>query len=181
MRREDAWNLLRRYVSKEVWLKHAMAVEAIMRALAQHLGEDEARWGLVGLLHDVDFELASVKQHGLLAAQILRGKVDPEVLRAIQSHTFEQSGVAPQSRMENCLIAADAISGLIIASALVMPSKSLGQVRVSTIAKKFRQRDFARRCSRERMRFCERVGIELEKFFEIALKALREVADSLGL
>ncbi|RLG02355.1 MAG: phosphohydrolase, partial [Thaumarchaeota archaeon] len=112
---------------------------------------------------------------------ILGDRVPSEVIRAIKAHNFENTGVAPESDLEKALIAADAVSGLVIASALVMPSKKLEEVRVETLERKFKQKDFARNVSRERIRFCEQLGIPLREFLEISLNALKEISSDLGL
>jgi len=181
--REDALKLLRENVRNEKMILHMIAVGAIMRELARYLGEDEDLWELVGLLHDIDYERTkdNPSKHGLVAEEILRSLVSDDVLRAIKSHNYENTGVEPRTRMEKALIASDAVSGLIIACALVMPSKRLEEVKVKTVKKKFKQKDFARNVSRERILFCEQVGIPMEKFFELALNALKTVSDELGL
>jgi len=117
----------------------------------------------------------------LLAEDILKDKVDEEIIRAIKSHNFEHTKVNPESKMEYTLIAADAISGLIIAAALIVPSKKLADVKVKSIKKKFKQKDFARNCNRENILYCEKIDIPREKFFEISLKALQSISDDLGL
>ena len=181
--REDALKLLRENVRNEKMILHMIAVGAIMRELARYLGEDEDLWELVGLLHDIDYERTkdNPSKHGLVAEEILRSLVSDDVLRAIKSHNYENTGVEPRTRMEKALIASDAVSGLIIACALVMPSKKLEEVKVKTVKKKFKQKDFARNVSRERILFCEQIGIPREKFFELALNALKGVSDELGL
>ena len=183
MDRGEALRLVEENVSNRKIVLHMIAVSAIMRALARYFGEDEEEWELVGLLHDIDYERtkANPARHGLEAENILKGRVSEEVLRAIKAHNFENTGVKPETRLENALIAADAVSGLIIASALVMPHKKLEEVRVETLEKKFRQKDFARSVSRERIMFCEKLGLSREKFFELALEALKEVSGELGL
>ena len=183
MKREEAIKLIKQNVKRENLFKHMLAVEAIMRGLARFLNEDEEKWGLTGLLHDIDFDLTekNPKEHGLLAESILKGKVDEEIIRAIKSHNFENTGIIPRSKMEKALVAADSISGLIVACALVMPSKKLSEVKVKTIKKKFKQKDFARNCKRERILICELIGIPKEKFFEIALNSLQGISDELGL
>lgn len=184
MNREEAISLIKENISNKNLFKHMLAVEAIMRNIAQYLGEDVEKWGMVGLIHDIDYEKTkdSPKIHGIIATEkILKDKVDEEILRAIKSHNFENTGVEPETRMEKALIAADSISGLIVACALVMPSKKLEEVRVETVKNKFKQKDFARNCSRERILFCEKIGIDKEKFFEIALNALKKISDELGL
>ncbi|HDD66941.1 MAG TPA: HDIG domain-containing protein [Nitrososphaeria archaeon] len=183
MDKDEALRLVEENVSDRRIVLHMIAVSAIMRALARYLGEDEEEWGLVGLLHDIDYERtkADPARHGLEAENILKGRVSEEVLRAIKAHNFENTGVKPETRLENALIAADAVSGLIVASALVMPHKRLEEVRVETLEKKFRQKDFARRVSRERIMFCEKLGLSREKFFELALEALKGISGELGL
>ncbi len=183
MDRGEALRLVEENVSNRKIVLHMIAVSAIMRALARYFGEDEEKWELVGLLHDIDYERTKKDpaRHGLEAENILKGRVSEEVLRAIKAHNFENTGVKPETRLENALIAADAVSGLIIASALVMPHKKLEEVRVETLEKKFRQKDFARSVSRERIMFCEKLGLSREKFFELALEALKEVSGELGL
>jgi len=182
MNREEALKLVKEYLKEEKHLKHVLAVEAIMRGLAEYLNEDVEKWGLVGLLHDLDFELVGkdLNEHTKKTAEILKGKVSEEIIHAIMAHN-EKSGVQAQNKMEYALRAADAASGLIIATALVMPHKKLTEVKVKSIKKKFKSKDFARNVSRERIRECEKLGLELTKFFEIALKALQGVASKLGL
>ena len=181
--RDDALRLLEENVRDRKIILHMIAVGAIMKELARYFGEDEEVWELVGLLHDIDYERTKgdPSRHGLVAEEILRSLVSEDILRAIKAHNFENTGIEPRTRMEKALIASDAISGLIIACALVMPSKKLEEVKVKTIKKKFKQKDFARNVSRERILFCEQIGIPREKFFELALNALKGVSDELGL
>lgn len=187
MDREEAFALVKQNVTKENLIKHMLAVEAIMKGCAEFLKEsgedvDVEKWTLLGLIHDIDFEKApDPKIHGTVSSEILQGKVDEEMIHAIKSHNFENLGVQPESKMEYCLIAADAVSGLVIAAALIIPSKKLNDVKVESISKKFKKRDFARNCNRENILYCEKVGIEREKFFEISLKSLQGISDSLGL
>ena len=181
--RADALRLLEENVRDKKIILHMIAVGAIMKEVARYFGEDEELWELVGLLHDIDYERTKndPSKHGLVAEELLGSLVSEEVLRAIKSHNYENTGVEPKTRMEKALIASDAVSGLIIACALVMPSKKLEEVKVETVKKKFKQKDFARRVSRERILFCEEIGIPREKFFELALNALKEISGELGL
>ena len=181
--RDQAFKLVQDKVFKKNWIYHMLAVEAIMRGLASHFGEDEEEWGLVGLLHDIDFDCTekAMERHGLDAEYILSGKVSENVIRAIKAHNYELIGVEPESRMDNSLIAADAISGLIIASALVMPSKRIDEVSVKTLMKKYRQKDFAKGADRNRIKFYGKLEICKEEFFEIALSSLKKIGNSLGL
>lgn len=181
--REQAFALVRQNISKKNVIYHVVAVEAIMKALARNFGEDEEKWGLTGLLHDVDYEKteSTPERHSLLAETILKGQVEPEIIKAIKTHNFEHTGVKPEIKMEMALVAADAVSGLLIACALVMPSKKLADVRVESVNKKFRDKDFARGADRDRMLYCERLGLSKERFFEISLNGLKEYASEIGL
>lgn len=181
--REEALSLVKENVSKRNIVYHMIAVEAVMRSLARYFGEDEGLWGLTGLLHDIDYEKieGAWEKHGVLAEDILKDMVSEEIIRAIKAHNFERTGVTPESRMEKALIACDAISGLLIACALVMPSKKLADVKVKTVKKKFKTKDFARRVDRERILFCEKIEVPRDKFFEIALDGIRKQATEIGL
>jgi len=181
--REDALNLVKRNVTKRNVIYHMLAVEAIMRGVAKHFGEDEDKWGLIGLLHDIDYEKTeeTPEKHSLLAEELLKGFVPDEIIKSIKTHNFRHTGVLPETRMEKALIASDAISGLLVACALVMPSKKLADVKVETVAKKFKDKDFARGAERERVLVCEEIGVPREKFFEIALDGLKKSAADIGL
>lgn len=183
MERSEALRLVEENVKNKNLVRHMLAVEAIMKGLARFLGEDEASWGLTGLLHDVDFEKTSSNpaEHGILAEGILKGKVGEEVLRAIKAHNYDHTGVKPESKMEKALIAADSVSGLIMACALVMPSKKLNEVKLKTLKKKFKDKDFARGSSRDRILMCEAIGIPKDKFLEIALESLKGIGPELNL
>ncbi len=187
LQREEAVKLLRKYLRNERMIKHCIAVEAIMRALARRLGEDEMLWGLVGLLHDIDYEVVGkdLSRHGLVSAyEILKGKLPQQALEAIAAHN-ELTGVKPTTpeaeRMLHALRASDHMSGLIIATALVMPGKKLAEVKPRSVKKKFKSKDFARGVSRDRIREIERLGIDLNEFIELSLNALKSVANELGL
>ncbi len=181
--REEALTLIKANVSKRNMLYHMLAVEAIMKSLARSLDEDAALWGLTGLLHDVDFEKTekTPEKHGLLAEEILEGKCPREVIHAIKAHNSQNTKVTPETKMEKALIACDAISGLLIASALVMPSKKLKDVKVESVMRKFKDKDFARGADRNRIALCEEIGIPKEKFVEIALNGIMSVAEEIGL
>jgi hypothetical protein len=181
--RDEALSLVKKNVSKRNIVYHMLAVEAIMRNVAKHFGENEEVWGLIGLLHDIDYEKteATPEKHSLLAEEILKGIVPDEIIKSIKTHNFKHTGIMPENRMEKALIASDAISGLLVACALVMPSKKLADVKVETVAKKFKDKDFARGAERERILICEELGIPREKFFEIALNGLKSIANDIGL
>ncbi len=181
--REEAARLVKSNVGEKKILYHMLAVEAMMRGLARILGEDEDLWGLTGLLHDIDYEKTrnEPEKHAVVAGELLRGLVPDGVIRAIKAHNFQYTKVKPKTKMEKALIACDALSGLIIACALVMPSKKLEEVKVKTIMKKFKDKDFARGASRDRIILCEEIGVERKRFFQIALDALKGISSELGL
>jgi len=181
--RDEALNLVKKHVSKRNVVYHMLAVEAIMRSVAKHFQEDEELWGLVGLLHDIDYEKteATPEKHSLLAGEILKGLVPDELIKAIKTHNFRHTGIKPETKMEKALIACDAISGLLVACALVMPSQKIADVKVETVVKKFKDKDFARGADRERILICEEIEIPREKFFEIALNGVKNTATEIGL
>ena len=182
MERKEALSLVKEHVKQENLLKHMYAVEAIMEETAKFLNENQEKWRLLGLLHDIDFEKTpEPEKHCTLAPELLQEKFDEEFIKALKSHNFENLNIQPETKMELALIAADSVSGLIISCALVMPSKKLADVKVESILKKFKQKDFARNCSRERILYCEQIGIPKEKFFELSLKALQNISKELGL
>lgn len=181
--RDEAFELVGRKVSKRNVVYHMLAVEAIMRSVAKHLGEDVDKWALTGLLHDIDFEKteATPEKHSLLAEEMLKGLVSDDVMRAVKAHNFIHTHVMPEAKMEKALIASDAVSGLLIACALVMPSRKLAEVKADSVARKYRDKDFARGAERNRIIVCEDIGIPKDEFLEIALHGLQEAAARIGL
>lgn len=184
--REKALQLLREHLKDDKMVKHCIAVEAIMRALARRLGEDEETWGIIGLLHDIDYDEVGrdLKLHGLRAMEILREHLPEELLRVIACHN-ENTGIEPESeegkRMCIALRAADQISGLIVATALVMPSRKIEEIKLSTLRRKFKSKDFARGVRRDRIVAIESLGLSLDEFMQLALDAMKRVAHELGL
>jgi uncharacterized protein len=185
--RERALEIVRSHVKRENLLKHIYAVEAIMRGTAAELGEDVDIWALAGLLHDADFDetFNDPARHGNRSVEILQAEagieVTPEIIRAIKAHNPEHTGTQPESRMEYALLAADAISGLIIAMALIIPTKKLSDVKPENIPRRFKEKDFARNCNRTNMMLCEKAGMNFEQFSAVALKSLQVISSELGL
>ncbi|MDW5562431.1 MAG: HD domain-containing protein [Methanomassiliicoccus sp.] len=180
--RESALALVREHVKKESNIKHMVAVGAIMREIAVRSGEDADRWELAGILHDIDMEVCSgMRDHTLVAKDLLAGKVDEGLVEVIMAHNHEVTGIPVDSRFKVALIAADAASGLVIACALVMPSKRLADVQLSSLRKKFGNKDFAKGVSRERIMRCEELGMPRDEFLEVALDGLNKVSAELGL
>lgn len=184
--RAEAYNLLTQYLKDERMVKHCIATEAIMKVLAKKLGEDEELWGLVGLLHDVDYDYVGRDplKHGLSALLILKGVLPEYALEAIAMHN-DRNGFKTSSeaavRLSHALRASDHLSGLIIATTLVMPGKKLSEVRVESISRKFKAKDFARSVDRSRILEIEMLGLSLEEFFSIGLEALNNIAEELNL
>ncbi len=185
MDREEALKLLKTYLNSPNLVKHSLATEAIMRSLARRLGKDQELWGLAGLLHDLDLELVEndMSLHGLRTAEILEERGIPEeVLQAIKMHNTEGLGLGERSTpFQHALAASETITGLIVATALVLPSKRLEEVKASSVRKRMKEKAFARGARREVIMECEEAGIPLEEFIDLSLKAMREISDSLGL
>ena len=183
MNRDEAWQLLTEYTKSDSLLKHAMAVEAALRGYARQFGEDEEAWGIVGLLHDFDYERwLSLDDHPFRGCEILREKGYPDwVTRAILSHA-DYSGVPRDSRLEKTLWACDEMAGFITAAALVRPSKSLLDLEPSSVVKRMKDKAFARAVKREDLRIgAEILGLPLETHIANVIGFMRERADALGL
>ncbi len=183
MNRDEAWQLLTEYTKSDSLLKHAMAVEAAVRGYARRFEEDEEAWGLVGLLHDFDYERwPSLDDHPFRGCEILREKGYPEwVTRAILSHA-DYSGVARESRLEKTLWACDEMAGFITAAALVRPSKSVLDLEAASVVKRMKDKAFARAVKREDLRGgAEILGLPLDEHITNVIGFMRERADALGL
>ncbi len=185
--REKALEILHTNMQNQNLRRHCYAVEAVMRALARKFGEDEEKWGLVGLLHDSDYEKTkeNPEKHTLLAVEWLKetGEKDPEIISAILSHNFEHTGKnQPKNNLEWSLYCCDELTGFIVAVALVMPDKKLSSVSVESVLKKFPQKAFAAGVKREQIKMCEeKLGISLEEFVKISLTAMQGISEELGL
>lgn len=181
--RAAAWSLLTEFTQSESLRKHALAVEACMRAYARHYGEDEQRWGVVGLIHDFDYEkYPSLDDHPMRGSEILEQRGWPEeIRRAILSHA-DHTGVARQTRMEHALFACDELAGFITAVALVKPGKSLAEVDARSVRKKMKDKAFARSVSRDDItRGAQELGVELEQHIAFCIDAMKGIAGELGL
>ncbi len=176
---EEAFSLLSN-VENENLRKHMVAVGAIMAKMAEQFNEDKKMWMMTGLLHDADYGKADMEQHGLMSAEMLEGKLPEEALHAIKAHN-ERTGVKAESMLDKVLIASDAASGLIVATALVMPEKKLSQVKISSLVTKFKDKSFARRVERKRITICEELGLSLEEFLSLALEGMMDIGQKLGL
>lgn len=184
MTREEAWALLTEHVSSPNLLNHMVAVEAAMRAYAKRFGEDEDTWGLVGLLHDLDYERHPSRDagHPFVGAQILRDRgVDERLCRAILSHA-DYTGVPRETLLEKTLFAVDELVGFVVAVALIRPTRSLWDVTADAVLKKMKDKAFARGVSRtDIIRGAEELGVPLEDHVKFVIAALQQVAHELGL
>ena len=183
MNRSEAWDLLCEFTKSDSLRKHALAVEAAMSYLARQRGEDEEKWGIVGLLHDFDYEQhPTLNEHPFVGAAILRERGWPEeIARAVLSHG-DHTGVSRESLMEKTLFAVDELTGLITAVALVRPSKSIFEVEPSSVRKKMKDKAFARSVNRDDIvKGAEELGVDLNAHIGEVIKAMQSVADDLGL
>lgn len=184
MNREEAFKLLKENLTNQNLIKHCLAVEAIMRALARHFNEDEEEWGLAGLLHDIDYEKVKddLAQHSLLGAEILKeAGLKGDICQAVKVHN-EAHGILPQTLMEKALFVVDPLTGLIVAADLVLPSKKLADLTVKNVLNRFKEKAFARGANREIIKKCqEYLNLSLADFIKISLEAMQGMAEELGL
>jgi len=187
MTRDEAYKLVTSWIKNKNLVKHMVAVEAEMRALAKHFKEDEDLWGITGLVHDADYEKVKedMEKHSLLTVEELKKLgADQKIIDAVASHVWKWNSKAPEpkSKMEWALYTCDELSGFIIACALVRPDKKLSSVEVKSVLKKWPQKAFAAGVNREQIELCEeKLGIKLPEFIEINLKALQGIHKELGL
>ncbi len=183
MKRSEALKIVHEYVKNENLIRHMLAVEAAMRFYAKLYGDDEETWGIVGLLHDFDWEIhPSLDEHPQAGVPILRSRgVPEEIIRGVLSHA-DHTGVSRDSRMEKALAACDEITGLIIAVALVRPSRSLHDLTSSSVKKKWKDRAFAAGANREEIaRTTEEFGVPLWDHVDNVIQAMRCIAPELEL
>ena len=181
MTRQDALAMVEADVKNKNLRKHMLAAEAVMRALARHLNEDEELWGLTGLLHDVDYDQTAddPERHGVLSAQVLAEKGLPdELIHAVKAHAEK----APlESRLDRALYACDPLTGFLVSCALIRPEKKLEPVDVQFVKNRLAVKSFSRAVSREQIKLCEQLGLDLDEFIRIALDAMKSISDELGL
>jgi putative nucleotidyltransferase with HDIG domain len=184
--RIEAWQLVCDYTESESLRRHMIAVEAAMRAYAVRFADDADLWGVVGLLHDFDYERypdVSADGHPSRGAEILRKQgIDEVVIRAILAHAPSVTGAEPQSSMEKALVAVDELTGFLIAVALVRPSRSILDVEIKSVKKKWKDKAFAAPVNREEIEHgATRLGVTLDEHIQIVLEAMKGSADQLGL
>lgn len=183
MNRNLALQEVQNRIKNKNLIKHSLAVEAIMQELAEHFGQDTEKWGLSGLLHDIDYENTAEdpSRHSLEGAEILAGLgVEGDIIHAVKVHN-SYHGLSRDSMMDKALYCADPVSGLVTAGALIRPSKNLDEVSAEFILKRFNEKGFARGANREQIQACSELDLTLEEFIEIAVRAMKKIKTDLGL
>lgn len=183
MNREEALSLLKKNLTNRNLFNHSLAVEAVMRRLAEHFGEDVEKWGLAGLLHDIDYDRTKddPARHSIEGAEILAAAGLPEdIVYAVKVHNHYH-GLPRLTLMDKALYATDPLTGLIVAGALIRPEKKLSAVDVPFLINRFHEKAFARGANRETMKTCTETGLSLEEFFGLGLEAMQGIAKELKL
>ena len=184
MSRDDALSLVKSRIKNENLVKHCLAAEAVLKAMAKELGEDEDKWGLAGLLHDLDAETQpDLDVHTKETAEILKDKgIDEEIIEAIRLHNLQANpGEKRSTKFHHALAAGETVTGLVIATALVYPDKKLASVKAKSVRKRIKEKAFARGANRDIIRECELAGVPLAEFCALSLEALQSISDDLGL
>ena len=184
MDRLQALEELDKHLKNKNLIRHSLAVEAVMRALAKHFDEDGEIWGMAGLLHDLDYEDTENDwtQHGVLTEQWLSEyDLSAETINIIKAHNADAIGITPETRAEKAIYAIDPLTGLITAAALMQPSRKIADLSPHSVLKKYKNKKFAAGASREHIATCENFGLPLEKFIEISLTAMQGICSELGL
>jgi len=182
--RNDALLLLEKYIRNEKMIFHCLASEAVMRGLARHLGQDEEKWGLAGLLHDLDVEITNAEPtvHGTHTEILLRDyNVDPDILDAIRMHNECSSGKERSTLFQHALAAGETITGLVFATTYVYPDRKLSSVKAKSVVKRMKEKIFAASVKRENILECEKIGIPIDQFAALAIESMLPVADEIGL
>ena len=184
MNREEALALLKQKVVNQNLIKHCLAVEAVMRGLARYFNEDQEKWALAGLLHDLDYEQTKddPNQHSLIGAEMLKdlGFTD-DICQAVKVHN-EAHGILPETLMEKSLFVTDPLTGLIVAATLVLPTKKIADLTTENILNRFKEKSFARGANREIIKQCETLlNLSLKDFVKVGLEAMQGINEILGL
>ncbi len=183
MTREEAFNLAKEKIKNQNLIKHSLAVETCMKGLAVYFQENKEKWGLAGLLHDIDYEETKDDPdlHSVKGAEFLEKiGLDKEIFEAVKTHN-EAHGISPETKLAKSLYCVDPLTGLIVAATLVFPTKKIKDLTVENILNRFGEKAFARGATREVILKCSEIGLSLEKFVEISLKSMQEISDHLGL
>ncbi len=184
MDRQKAIELLHQYIKSTNMINHCLASEAVMRGLAARLGRDEDKWGLAGLLHDLDVELVNgdMYVHGRETGRILEElKVDPDIIDAIRMHNETSAGIKRSREFQFALAAGETITGMIVATALVYPDKKIESVQPKSVIKRMKESKFAASVRRENIMECEKIGMPLPEFVDLSLTAMKSISNQIGL
>jgi len=189
MTREEGYKILTSLIKSPNLIKHHLAAEAAMIGIAKHLKKTHSDiniddWGLVGLLHDADYEETKniPEKHALLVAEKIGDKVKPEILYAIKSHGYSVNGVEPKSLMDWAIYTCDELTGFIIACALIKPEKKLSGVDINFVLNRMKEPGFARAVDRNQIKMCEeKLGIPIPEFIDLTLKSMQAISKDLGL
>jgi putative nucleotidyltransferase with HDIG domain len=184
MTREEALKVLKENIQNQNLIKHSLAVEAVMKALARYFQENKEKWGLTGLLHDIDYEKTKgdANQHSLIGAKMLEDlNIESEICQAVKVHN-QTHGILPQTLLEKALFVVDPLTGLIVAATLVLPSKKIKDLTPENVLNRFKEKSFAKGADRETIKKCEDyLNLKLEKLIKISLQAMKEISSELGL
>jgi len=194
MDREEAFDLVKKYLKNKNLIKHCLAVEAIMKGIAKELNKvksrskdkklfDEKKWAIAGLVHDIDYESTAKdpQNHSLVGAEILeKNNFGEDIIYAVKAHNSIHN-LPLQSKLDIALFAADPLSGLIVASVLIKPEKKIKAINTQFVLNRFKEKSFARGANRNQILACERMGFTLKKFIEIALTSMQKINKDLGL
>ena len=180
--REQALALLQQAQTPENLMQHALASEAVMRALAKRLDEDVELWGITGLLHDLDYPATAQEpaKHGIETARQLEGQLAEAALNAIRAHNAECTGHAPATKFDYALRCGETVTGLVSAAALVRPTRMEG-MQAKSLKKKMKDKAFAASVNRDNIRECAQLGLELDEFLNLAIEAMTGIAPEIGL
>ncbi len=180
--RDEAFTLLTKHLADAQLVCHSLESEAVLAALARRLGKDENLWGIVGLLHDLDYAATKdqPERHGLAAAEMLAGLLPEEALNAIRAHNAERTGIAPSTDLDFALRAGETVTGLIHTNALVRPARMDG-MDAKSLKKKMKDKAFAASVCRETIGECQKLGLEQAEFFTVAIAAVAGIATQVGL
>ncbi len=183
MDREEAYSVLLKYVSGEKMRIHSICSEAVLRAIARRLNRDVEKWGLAGLLHDIDVEMTNADPliHGTKSVEILRNlEIDEEIIDAVSMHNEKATGKKRYTELQHALAAGETITGLIYATALVYPDRKIHSVQYKSVKKRMKEKAFAASVNRENIMECEEIGITLDEFIRISVDAMKEINDKIG-
>ncbi|QIB26401.1 HDIG domain-containing metalloprotein [Caloranaerobacter azorensis] len=183
MNRIEALKHVKANIKNKNLIKHMLAAEAVMRGLARKFKQDEEKWGLAGLLHDIDYEQTAnnPEKHSLVGAKMLEELgYDKDIIYAVKVHN-DIHGLERISLMDKALYSSDPLTGLIVAAALILPEKKLSKIDTKFILNRFKEKSFAKGANREQIAACKELGLELEEFIQIGLSSMQQISEELGL